>query len=528
MFCLMAAVLVLGSCGKKPKQWFEKDYLAVQMSKGDSWSIIDKDGKEVVVEEYPADAQISAVNDGVFWVKQGDTYHLYSIDSPKKPVTDEEFAHATDFQVGVAVVANPNQQIRIIDTKGRTVATLPKSIKRCRKFEQWGYARIKNTDNKEGIIDTKGNIVLKPEYEAADVAEGMMLTLKDKEEHKIQMLDMNGKTQGSIDSEKHPIHVISGGLVIARNSDADDAHIAAFDKAGKKVFEVKKADGRGSTDFFDGYLMFTNADGKSGIADKDGEILIRPKYERMSIIGGGRFFAKKGDKWGVVNEKDETVIDFDYDDWYFVLGDNYIMKDGSSYAIVGKDGKEIDSFHSVSAWAGEVYVDYVDIEGIANSIIKVIEDSEKGKTAAQWAKELSLDIDNFHYKSYIETKTEFDDKVTFSQTTWYSGSVAEEKTHQEQVNDGWFTYDRTVSDGWHWNTGAPTEVSGTIKINDSSISRKDLYNQLAGSLADGRTKLAEGTFTKNIKLGGKTVECRTSLTNNDGYDYIGLEILFRE
>ena len=228
-FCLLMAALTLSGCGKKSeKAWFHKDYLAVQMSKGDSWSIIDKDGKEVVVEEYPADAQISAVGDGVFWVKQGDTYQLYSIDSPKKPVTDEEFAHATDFQAGVAVVANPNQQIRIIDTKGRTVATLPKSIKRCHKFTQWGYARFKNTDNKEGIIDTKGNIVLKPEYEAADVAEGMMLTLKDKEEHKIQMLDMNGKTLGSIDSEKHPIHTYSGGMVIARSSDADDAHIAAF------------------------------------------------------------------------------------------------------------------------------------------------------------------------------------------------------------------------------------------------------------------------------------------------------------
>lgn len=76
-------------------------------------------------------------------------------------------------------------------------------------------------------------------------------------------------------------------------------------------------------------------------------------------------------------------------------------------------------------------------------------------------------------------------------TTWYIGRVAEEKTYQEQVNDGWFIYNQTVSDRWHWNTDTPTKVSGTIRINDSS-SWGDLYNLLAGRLANEKTKVAEG------------------------------------
>ena len=58
----------------------------------------------------------------------------------------------------------------------------------------------------------------------------------------------------------------------------------------------------------------------------------------------------------------------------------------------------------------------------------------------------------------------------------------------------------------------------------SSISRKDLYSQLISRLANGRKKVEEGAFSKNVKKGGKTIECRTSLSNNDDYDYIGLEI----
>ena len=522
----MVAALTLSSCAKESgKPWFQKEYLAVQMSKGDSWSIIDKDGKEVVKEEYPADARISNVYDGVYWVKQGDTYQLYSIDSPKTPLTNEEFAHATEFESGVAAVSNPNQQIRLIDTKGKTVATLPKSIKSCDKFTQWGYAAFSNTDNKVGVIDTKGNVVIKPEYEGIDIFLDMLLALKDKsDKSKVLILDMQGKKTGDFDAEKHPISIINDGLIIAKSSDADDAHIAAFDKTGKKVFEVKKADGSKYSDFFDGYLTFSNSDGKKGVADDKGEVLIRPKYESLLIIGGGEFFAKKGDKWGVVNEKDETVLDFDYDDWNFVMGDHYVMKDGSSYSIVGKDGKEVESFHAYTSGA-EGHVDYVDVESLTNSLFKNIEELETGKTAAQMAKELSLDLDRYHYSSYIETTSNVDDKLNLTLTTWFNENVAEEKKHEEQVNDGWFTYTRTVSDGWSWSTSVPRKVSGSISISDNSISVKDLYKQLVSKLSNGRKKVDEGVFSKNVKLGGKTVECRTSLQQS-GND-IKLEILFQ-
>ncbi|MBR1547173.1 MAG: WG repeat-containing protein [Prevotella sp.] len=240
--CCMVVALCLCSCDKKgEKAWFHKEYLPVQMSSGDSWSIIDKDGKEVVKEEYPADASLSNVYEGVFWVKQGETYQLYSIDSPKKPVVDEEFAHVTAFKAGVAAVANPNQQIRLVDTKGKTVATLPKSIKRCYTFEQCGFARFVSTDNKEGVIDTKGSIVLTPEYFGVSIYDDMLVTLKNRDDKKIHILDMSGKKLCDFDTEKHPVISLSKGHVVAQNSDAADAHVAVFDKTGKKLFEVKKA-----------------------------------------------------------------------------------------------------------------------------------------------------------------------------------------------------------------------------------------------------------------------------------------------
>ena len=524
--CLLAA-LVFGGCGKNStKQWFLKDYLAVQLSKGEAWSIIDKNGKVVVEEEYPADARISSIYDGAFWVKQGDIYQLFSIDEPKKPVTDEEFSSVTDFEAGCAVVANPNQQIRIINTKGKTVATLPKTTKRCYKFTEWGYARFESTDKKQGIIDTKGNIVVKPEYSLLEIdGKDMLLALKDNADKSVLILDSKGKKTGEFNLEKHRVHDICDGYIVAKSSDAEDAHIAVLDKTGKKISEVKKADGSKSASFLDGYLTFTNSDDKKGVADKNGEVIIRPKYENLRIIGNGKFFAKKGSKWGVVNAQDETILDFDYDSEFFVMGENYVMGDGSNYTLVNQDGKELESFESYSCGGADSYVEFVDVENIANEAFSTIEKYEKGITAAQLAKSLSLSVDNFHYDTSIGTTVDIDDNVKFTLITRYNDYVTTEKTHLEEVNDGWFTYNRTVSDGWVWADTTPRKVNGTIETNNS-INAKDLYKVLASKLSNGRKKVSDGTFSKNIKINGKTVECRTSLSENNGG--IEVEILFVE
>ena len=64
------------------------------MYKGDNWSIIDKNGKEIVKDKYAPESQFShiSVSDGVYWVKQDDKWQLFSIDQPKKPLMDEVFS----------------------------------------------------------------------------------------------------------------------------------------------------------------------------------------------------------------------------------------------------------------------------------------------------------------------------------------------------------------------------------------------------------------------------------------------------
>jgi hypothetical protein len=205
------------------------------------------------------------------------------------------------------------------------------------------------------------------------------------------------------------------------------------------------------------------------------------------------------------------------------MGDNYIFKDGSSWSLVDKNGKEITSFANSDAHADN-YVEYVDVSGITASVYNHISKYEAAYTPAQLAKEQSLSLDNYHYQRYIESTFDVDGKAEVELTSWYSDNVAEEQTHQEEVNDGWFTSTRTVSDGWNWSTSIPYIVKGSVKLMDDNINLKDFYKALLAKVAEGRTKVSDNVFTKNIQAGGSTVECRITLEQN--YNNIGVSIEF--
>ena len=163
--CVVMAALALGGCGKSNARNLK--YLVVQMEEGSSWSIIDKDGNVVVEEEYPASSVISDIYEGVYWVKSGNKYQLFSIDNPKKPLVDEEFDDVADFKdYDLTFVSVHNKPIRIINTKGKTVATLPKSVKRCYSFSKEGYALYMDKNEKWGVMNDKGKTIVKPTYAA--------------------------------------------------------------------------------------------------------------------------------------------------------------------------------------------------------------------------------------------------------------------------------------------------------------------------------------------------------------------------
>ncbi|MBR1409805.1 MAG: WG repeat-containing protein [Prevotella sp.] len=515
--CIATTMLTIISCGEQSKDDLNFDYLAVQMSKGDSWSIIDKEGKVVVKEEYPSDASISPIYNETYWVKTDEKYQLYNLSDPKKPIIDDEFAKATKFEAGVAAVSNPNKQIQIIDTKGSIIATLGKDIKRCYLFTEKGYGIIENTEGQRGLIDNKGKILIKPKYGVFNITvDDIIIAKKSTEDKVILILDINEKKLGEISLDKYEFvnNASYEEKIIVKEANNEDGHFIVLDKTGKKLFDIKKAKKPIWGSYYkNGYITFDNGEGKTGLANDKGEIVIRPKYEYIYNFGNGEFSAKKNGKFGIINDKDETIIEFDYDEWYYMMGNNHILKDGSSWSLIGKDGKEITSFEAISA-SSDLYAEYVDVEGLAASIYNRINEYEQALPASQLAKKLSLDMDKYHYSSRVDFEVDYEGKISAEYMMWYDGYLAEEKTHEVEENDGWFTSRHTVSDGWDWTNNTPNTIHGKLTLKDNGISIKDIYKSLIAKLSEGRKKNSEGIFTKNIKLNGKTTECKTEIMLN--------------
>ena len=528
---MFLVTMLLCGCGKE-NNGYNLDYLAVQMSKGDSWSIIDKDGNVVVKEEYSEDSKISEIHHGAYWVKSGEKYQLYNIKEPKKPVTDEEFTSVTPFYSGVAVVSNPNEQIRIIDTDGKTVATLGKEIKRCFSISKDGYGIFCNKENKNGIINNKGNIIIQPEYFVIYACgEGLVVAQKNKDDKALLILDMNGQKQGEIDTKKYEVWCvnISEGKIVVR--DAQDESCVVLDKTGKKLFGIKKSTAVLYECYYysNGYLVFDNPDGKNGVANDKGEIVIRPKYEGiMNNLGDGLFFARKGDKWGIIDAEDNTIVDFDYDKAILRMGENFLMQDGDTYSLVNKEGKEIASFDDMDK-ENNGFVEYVDLESLSSSLYNNLEEIESAKPISQAVKTIfkDLDLSGAGYTRYVTHRIRVEEKIEAVLEITYDNVLAEEEFHTEKVDDGWFTYERNISDGWHWTNAIPMRISGKISLMyDAGINISDFYNSLLPKISKGRTKIDENKFSKVVNTAGQKLECITDLSL-DG-NSIDLDIVFRK
>ena len=375
LICLLIVVFALNGCNKNNKNAL----IPVQMTEGDYWSIIDENGKEVVKEEYPEDARISVVYNGVYWVRMDGKYQLYSIKSPKKPISDEEYTNATYFNAGVALASKPNSPICIIDTRGNCI-TLSKDIVICRGFTgEEGYAKFENQKGLKGVLNTKGKIVVEPRYEALGIpCDGLVIAKKEKSDKIAIVLNMQGKKQGEINLNKYYLlndWFHEGKIIVANNK---NENLIVLDKTGKELYEIKNAGDiysivHSDHTILDGYMEYVNANGRWGLVDNNGQKIIRPKYQGIINLGDGFFGVYKNHKLGIINHKDEVIVDFKFESCKGMVGDKFIMEDKNSYVLLGKNGKEITSFYNFDiAW--EPYAIYVDEQTSSVSNIKDLDD----------------------------------------------------------------------------------------------------------------------------------------------------------
>ncbi len=542
------ALLLIACSGNPDKGRVECKYLPVQIESGDNWSIIDSNGKIVVKEEYAPEDEISFITpDGVYWVKSDDDnkYRLYSIESPKKPISEGEYVYVTNFVNENAFCSDGLNPIQVVDTKGNINKTLSKEIRGVRVLSEYssdGVLYVDKTGKFAGLLDFEGDIITKAQYsEIYSFSEGVALVEKEQENNKLYIVGSNGKENGVVDLNKYKVidYKFSEGKLPVIEIGNDD-RLLYLDKTGDIALEMpSKIRANCEASFLDGYAVISSEDvdgihiyddngrialaGKYGVINEKGETIIRVgKYDRIVNIGNGRFIVSKNDKYSVVDSQDNAITNDYKAALTFSFDGNFVMWE-DSYVLVGSDGREIkNSEFEIFSNTKCLFAMFNDINQIASDLVAQID--PKGYKPIQYKQKLNeivnvLNLNIEKHKSgnrFIKLESFKADIYDVDVYLEFDKDVLIEKTHKEVVNDGWFSQEKIVSDGWGCNDEAKLfSVSMDISKLDPNFNI-ELFKEIMGEKleAKGFKVVADGPYYE-IKTGDKYAGVYISV--DDGY-----------
>lgn len=211
-------------------------------------------------------------------------------------------------------------------------------------------------DNKWGVMDSSGNIVIDPSYEEMitipnsknDVFLCIYDVNYDNGEYKTKVL--NGKNQ-EIFTQYDQIEAIS-------NKDASnhvwleenvlkvkkDGKYGLIDLAGKELTSFEY-DGIVAMEGIKNTLKVTK-DGKVGVLDNAGKVLLQVQYIDVTNLGKdnkeGFIVQSESGKYGIVDYSNQIVLETKYDEIVKVYGnDKYVVKQAGKQVLVSKGGVEL-------------------------------------------------------------------------------------------------------------------------------------------------------------------------------------------
>jgi len=538
---ILSVSLLTAACGNEEnRSKFGFDYLAVQLEEGDYWSIMDANGNIVVEKEYAPDNELSIpYGKGIYWVKANNKRTLYSVDSPKKPLTKEEYDDVTQFDNGRAFVSKSGEPIQMIGTDGDVIKTLDRSIKKVFMFSDGMAKFVSLKANKPvyGFLDLDGDIAIDAQYDEASFFNEEYAVVKNEKDNKnYQVIDKSGEIVGEIDASKYEIkgslgnsdYFAEGKIAVKKKNDAQNSTLVFLNTKGEEVvgpFERTSP----FSQFFDGFAVVHSDDYEDAyIIDEQGNNIVRKsKYDRVYPLGKGEFLVEKNDKCGVIDSEDNCIVDFVYDDGLRgKLGDNYIMINDGYAMLVGPDGEEIKNteFKGIEKGGASGYVVFVDVEAIVNEFLKPI--STKGystlkgkKTAKEIAPLVGAKMEKHTtYEDNMKGNSFFADDCQVSVAYYFDKPVKKEKTHIEEVNDGWFATKRVVHDGYEWNGDATLWCVQQYAVIPSFTDSEKVWSVMKNALEKKGFKYKvdeDGEYFISTNGKSLSVECEESELDNE-------------
>ncbi len=494
---------LLTSCGSEnaTDSFFnDVDLIPVTLSKDGKWSMINDKGEVVYEDEFKN--RPSMCYNGVFSVEEGDGFTIYKMGSKGPEVFGEaeNLKYAGYMNEGLIPVTFPKKRISVLDKNGKQKFELApvkgSEVVSCADGFQEGLLAFKTEEDKCGYYNTSGEIAIQPTYVSASrFSDGLAVVSQevgDSTDTKTEYLVINkkGETVFKI-KDGYELHSeqFMNGYLSAKNEDRS----ILIDKKGEIIkFPAKISS---ILTWNDKYVIFSNEENSYGVANMEGEIIIRPKYYSMAFDTDNNFLACKDPKDKEVLRLDKEgneITKLDYENVIYLGKFGYIAKDGNTISLIDKEGKTVgnNDFYEIStrvtACTQLVESDYFNAEAIAGTVVGMIAQNGVGKIkigepASQVFKGADPSSFSYSYSKEIEDLS----KKGFRYNINCQANFNESMTNWD--------YDYSTYQGKYvWNPASKVE---TISINLST------QNDWGKDGFDTLLKVLKGKGWKEYKVG---------------------------
>ncbi len=304
-------------------------YIQVQNSDG-KWGVLDNSGKAVVEPSFDDDRSLPYFSENGLAAKQENGKYGY-INTADEWVIKPEYDHADSFQPNGLAIIKDGSYYSVINEEGNIITT--NSYDHIDKYSN-GVAVV-ISDKTYGLIDEKGEEIVGTKYSKIELVSSGFA--KVKLEEKYGYITLSGKEYIKCDYEKIG-HVGSNGYVAAY----DGSKWGYLDKKGKWAIEPIY---QSAEEFIDGYALVK--DGKYGLIDEEGNIIIDNKYDKvLGYTVNGTSAVKQERKWQLINKSGNVICNIPNESLWYYPGDGFFVsmdEETNQYSIIRDDGTTIIS-----------------------------------------------------------------------------------------------------------------------------------------------------------------------------------------
>ena len=160
--------------------------------------------------------------------------------------------------------------------------------------------------------------------------------LRVSKDGKYGLIDLDGKELTACTYDKiEAIKGIKDSLLIQK-----DGKVGLANNQGNIIVECEYESVEALTkNYTDGYIV--KKEGKYGAISVSKEQLLECKYEEIKhVCGNDMYIVKEDGKWKITNKAGDKTLEIDYDDITYLSSDVIVAKTGDKYGIFGTDKSE--------------------------------------------------------------------------------------------------------------------------------------------------------------------------------------------